>query len=424
MAYEQAAQAPAHLVFRYSSFVNALIALTVSFGSFTFIEPSPYDLLMLLLWISWVFSGVHIHRSVFAYIFPLMFIMIGGFISLIPFFGDPDSQLHLFYTVYLSISGIIFAIMFGEDTLRRSDLCIRAYLASCVLAAVVGIIGWFDVGGTAQYFAPAQRAMGPFKDPNVFGSYLVAGYLFLLQRLLRGDTKRLIGWLLSIATILLLACGTFLSFSRGSWGALALATILMSGLVFYTTDDARGRRRLIVIFSIVIAIVVAGVFVALSVESIRDVFSTRASLNQEYDLGETGRFGNQARSIPMLLDRPTGMGPLQFRTFFELDPHNSYIANFADNGWLGGLSFIFLVGVTSFVGFRLCLSASPYRANAQVFFVALLMYFVQAFQIDIDHWRFVHLLLGVVWGLEASRQKWSDAHSARIAPTHRESDAA
>jgi hypothetical protein len=35
------------------------------------------------------------------------------------------------------------------------------------------------------------------------------------------------------------------------------------------------------------------------------------------------------------------------------------------------------------------------------------MFFLQAFQIDIDHWRHIYLLLGMVWGLEAARVRWA-----------------
>jgi hypothetical protein len=64
------------------------------------------------------------------------------------------------------------------------------------------------------------------------------------------------------------------------------------------------------------------------------------------------------------------------------------------------------VGVTLFIGFRLMFRTSPFQRQAQVFVPVLTAFFLQAFQIDIDHWRHVLLLLGVVWGLEAARQKW------------------
>jgi hypothetical protein len=61
---------------------------------------------------------------------------------------------------------------------------------------------------------------------------------------------------------------------------------------------------------------------------------------------------------------------------------------------------------TTFVGFRLCLQPSPYRGLSQVVFPALLMFFLQAFQIDIEKWRHVYMMLGMVWGLEAARVAW------------------
>ena len=126
-------------------------------------------------------------------------------------------------------------------------------------------------------------------------------------------------------------------------------------------------------------------------------------VGEEYD---DPRFANQLASLPMLLDRPLGFGPLRFRLIFDLEPHSSYVNAFASYGWLGGLSFLLLVGATCFVGFRLCFARSPYRPLALIVWPALFGFFLQGFQIDIDHWRHVYLMLGMVWGMEAARQKW------------------
>ncbi len=45
--------------------------------------------------------------------------------------------------------------------------------------------------------------------------------------------------------------------------------------------------------------------------------------------------------------------------------------------------------------------------------------FLQGFQIDIDHWRFVFFLLGAVWGLDASRRRWLDQAPALSSPLSR-----
>jgi hypothetical protein len=41
-----------------------------------------------------------------------------------------------------------------------------------------------------------------------------------------------------------------------------------------------------------------------------------------------------------------------------------------------------------------------------------MIFFLQGFQIDIDHWRHVYLMLGMVWGLEAARLRWSQGRRA------------
>jgi hypothetical protein len=55
---------------------------------------------------------------------------------------------------------------------------------------------------------------------------------------------------------------------------------------------------------------------------------------------------------------------------------------------------------------------SPYRRLAQIFFPALFATMLQGFQIDIDHWRQLYIMLGAVWGLEAARQRWAAAQAA------------
>jgi hypothetical protein len=154
----------------------------------------------------------------------------------------------------------------------------------------------------------------------------------------------------------------------------------------------------------VAASVLAGL---LSVDSVADTFVDRFTITKDYDEGVTGRFGNQMRSIPLLVERPEGFGPLRFRLRFGIEPHNSYIGGFANGGWIGGLAFLGMVLTTAFVGLRLCLVPSPYRDRAQVVVPALLMFFLQAFQIDIDHWRHVYVMMGMVWGLECARTGWA-----------------
>ena len=60
------------------------------------------------------------------------------------------------------------------------------YIFAAILAAVFGVIGYFNVAGLGPYFTlyDNSRAMGTFKDPNVFGPFLVPPVVWLCQDLL------------------------------------------------------------------------------------------------------------------------------------------------------------------------------------------------------------------------------------------------
>jgi O-antigen ligase len=118
-------------------------------------------------------------------------------------------------------------------------------------------------------------------------------------------------------------------------------------------------------------------------------------------MGVQGRFGNQIRSIGMLLEMPNGMGPLRFRFHFPEDPHNTYINAFASYGWLGGFSYVALVVVTMIAGWTMVWRRSTVQPYAIAIWSVLFITLLQGLQIDIDHWRNVYLQLGLVWGLRA-----------------------
>jgi O-antigen ligase len=228
----------------------------------------------------------------------------------------------------------------------------------------------------------------------------------------------------NMAPIILMLVALLLSFSRGSWGVWVGSTALMIGLTFLTTRSPALRQRIValsILGSIAVLILLA---IALSIPSIRDVFEIRASLNQYYDVGETGRFGDQLRSLPMLLDLPFGFGPLQYRSHFEgTDPHNVYINAFASYGWIGGLFFAAFSVATAYIGWRLVFQRTPFQTEAISVWSCLFVQMLQGFQIDTDHWRHLFLLVGATFGLAAAsriylrRSRPQDSQPGRI-PAH------
>jgi hypothetical protein len=369
--------------------------LLLACSCFGFIEPSPYEVSFLLAFGVFAVSGLRLSYKLIPMVMLLLLYNLGGAFSLIPWMSEEPSVRFMAVSVYLMITAIFFAAIMADDPVGRLDTMRRGYLFAAWIAGLAGIAGYFDIAGASQYFTLFGRASGTFKDPNVFGPFLVLPVVFVLQRILTGRCGTLAGF----AAMSVPMFGIFLSFSRGAWGNLIGAVLLMMALLFLTSPTQKQRGRIILLSLASIGFVLAGLMIALSFEGIREVFEIRASLDQTYDQGVTGRFGNQLRSISVLLDLPNGFGPLRFRWNFPEDPHNVYVNAFASYGWLGGISFLGLTAMTCMVGWRLVFRRTPWQADAIAIWSVLFITILQGLQIDTDHWRHLFLMLGLVWGL-------------------------
>ncbi|MEE7494600.1 O-antigen ligase family protein [Methylobacterium oryzae] len=388
------------LIAAVEGLAKALFAAFIFFACFAFSETSPYDAVAVPTILLWLCLGVRLHRGAVPLVALLLLYLAAIVTALLPYLNEEFPVTWTVQLIYLSITCIFFAMFFADDTHARMELALKAYTASCVFSAALGIVGYLQWLGIEDLFYKYDRASGTFQDPNVFGSFLTLGALYLMHGLLTGSTRRP---LVSLAGLLIVVAGIFLSFSRGSWGGSVVAVLLMVGSVYAGSTSPRLRRRIVLLTLATVVLGTVAVIGLLSVDHVHKMFETRAALTQDYDQGETGRFGNQIRGFAMLLERPFGMGPMHWRLTFGLEPHNSYIGSFANGGWLGGAVFIGLVVTTGLVGFRLLARPSPFRAHAQIVWPALLMFFLQAVQIDIEKWRHVYMMLGMVWALEAAR---------------------
>jgi len=390
-------------IFHYQRLVEGFAWIFVACSAISLIEPSPFDLAAPIMLGLWFLGGFTVHRSFLLFAGLMLFYTLAGFVALMPYWHDSEASVYQGLSAYLAVVSMFFALFVGNRTESRCEVILAAFTAGALVAAICGLLGYFQIADLGELFTRNDRAKGPFKDPNVFGSYLIVGVLYLSQNLMFKRTRHVALSLIVLAVIL---AGNFLSFSRGSWGALALSMSLMAGFAYATTQDARLKARIVFVTCAAVALAVLLLMAMMTSEYTRDFFLMRASATQEYDEGATGRFGNQLRAIPMLLDEFWGFGPTRFRVVFGIDAHNSYVTAFANDGWIGGLLFVFIVGMTVTVGLRIMRRPSPYQRQAQIFAPVVIAYFAQGFQIDIDHWRHLLVILGVVWGLEAARQKW------------------
>ena len=92
-------------------------------------------------------------------------------------------------------------------------------------AALGGIAGYFDlVPGAHELMTRWGRATGFFKDPNVFGPFLIPALVYALSRLSGAPLRKS---LLPLGVLGVVGFAILLSFSRGAWFNLAVAVGLL-----------------------------------------------------------------------------------------------------------------------------------------------------------------------------------------------------
>jgi hypothetical protein len=317
---------------------------------------------------------------------------------------------------YMAVTVIFFATVISEDTAARLDMLRRGLIVGALIAAGTGIAGYFNlVPGGYDLLTLYGRARGTFKDPNVFGAFLILPALFVLQSVVSDNLGKSFRSAIALGVI---ALAILLAFSRAAWGGLAVTSAFMLAMMVLTNRSRAERSRIIVMSIVAVIIVVALVAVLLSFNQIDEMFRQRASFDQSYDEGRFGRFGRHTLGAEMALDLPFGIGPLQFHNYFPEDTHNSYLNAFMSGGWLAGVCYPALVFVTVIMGFRHVFVCVPWQRAYLAIFAAYLGTVGENFIIDTDHWRHFWMMLGAMWGMFAAAQRYkaTAGDRAEVAP--------
>ena len=168
---------------------GALFAAFVFFACFAFSDTSPYDVIAIPTIVLWLCLGVRLHRGVVPLLALLLLYLTAIVVALLPFLDEDFPVTWTIQLAYLCTTGIFFAMFFADDTEARMELALKAYTASCLFSAAAGIVGYLDLLGIEDLFYRYGRASGTFQDPNVFGSFLTLGALYLLHALLTGTAR-------------------------------------------------------------------------------------------------------------------------------------------------------------------------------------------------------------------------------------------
>ena len=287
--------------------LNIVLFVTVLTSSIAFIEPSPHDGLMLVLLATCVAARVRFDRKLVPLTLLLAIWLAGAFFALIPVLDQKQTVQYVATSAYLVIAAIMFACLLCDGDLVRLLILRRAYVIAALIATAAGYVGFFHLVPGADIFLANDRVSATFKDPNVYGPFLIFPLLLLLIDFM---TRRL--RLTGLAILVFLIGGLLLSFSRGAWAHFAISAAVTIALLLAAAPEPRMRTR-ILLFSIAALIGMALFVVALiSIPAVHDMFLERAKAIQPYDIGPGGRFWEQRLALGVILESPNGLGPFEF----------------------------------------------------------------------------------------------------------------
>jgi hypothetical protein len=374
--------------------LNITLFVTVLFSSIAFIEPSPHDAMMFVLLAMCVVARVRFDRKLIPLLILTIIWLLGGFMSLVQVGNQENTIQYAGTSVYLGLAGIMFACLFCDGSLTRLFILRRAYILAALIATAAGYLGFFHLVPHYQIFLDNDRVSATFKDPNVYGPFLIYPLLLLIIGMMTRGVR-----FIQLVVLLALLGGLFLSFSRGAWMHFIVSALVAVVLLFASTSDPRMRKR-IVLLALGAALTAALLVLALSsIDSVRDMLFVRAKAIQPYDVGPGGRFWFQRLALSQILDHPNGLGPFEFARIFGGQQHDVYMQGFLVYGWLGGAAYFTLCLVTLGIGIRTTLIATPWQYYLIAAYAAFVGEVGEGFIVDTDHWRHFFLLLGLIWGL-------------------------
>jgi len=376
---------------------DAAVGLGILLLAAVRIEPAPSDLvfgvLIAVAFATWKFE---LHRA------PLsVTLLVSAFLALNLIAsieaGDPARAINYFaITLYLGVLGLWLASYVHTD--RRARLVLVAYLAAAVTSAAAASVALFMEFPGSEFLVIGPRAQGLFKDPNVFGPFLVPAALILMEETV---APRLLRLRLPVKLVFLavLSLGVLFSFSRAAWLNFAVGTVV---LLFVLALRRGGVRQALSLLLVTLA-AGAALFAVAAATSSLSFLEQRASV-QAYD---TQRFGAQRSSIELASEHPLGIGPGQFERVSEISAHSTFVRALAEEGVLGLLVVLAIMLLTlGFATRNAMASFGAYGIGSAALLGAWTGLLANSFFVDTLHWRHLWLVAALIWAATALRIRY------------------
>jgi hypothetical protein len=309
-------------------------------------------------------------------------------------------------TLYMVILGVWLSWAFAKRRWVRVGM--KLYVIGAAISAVLAPLGLYGhVSASIVY--DNSRAMGFFKDPNVYGAFLVPAAIILLDEI---PESRLLGWRrrTNVALFALVSLGVVLSYSRAAWLNYALAVLT---LVFVQSNRRGGLRRAARSIGILVGCVLAGLAVLAATGSLS--FLLERSHLQTYD---QQRFSNQDVAFSDMFRHVFGFGPGQTEILRPLSTHSSFVRAAFEQGFLGLAMLVLVLLTTLICAVRLARNTVEVNGVGTGALLGIwLGQVANGFFIDTLHWRHLWVFAALIWcSYSLMTEKQAEEERSRSSP--------
>jgi hypothetical protein len=305
----------------------------------------------------------------------------------------------LFITVYL----VIFSLWLTGyvDSPSRARLVVVTWLVIGVASAIISAAALnLPVPGRSFILGSvdnSQRASGFFKDPNVFGPFLIPIALILLEQRIAPRSPRLLRMRGSTTWLCLLALtlGILLAYSRAAWLNFGLALLIMLAA---SAMRRKGARRALRALSALLLIGGATAVILSATGSI-GFLEHRAQLHQSYD---NGRFAAQHLGWELGWTHPVGIGPGQFESYSPVAAQSTFVRVFSEQGPMALLLWVAMLLVTLVLAVRnVAVGRDTYGIGSAALLGAWCGMILNSTVVDTLHWRHMWVVAALIWASTA-----------------------
>jgi O-antigen ligase len=314
-------------------------------------------------------------------------------------------------TFYMFVFSVWLAGFADRDS--RGRLIVKCWLVIAVISALLGTLALqlpsFPM--RLEFIGDGDsRAMALFKDPNVYGPFLIPIAVILLEEMISPHLLKM-RMLRGYAILAILIIGLIFSFSRAAWANMLFSTAIMLFILLLRRRDTARLFAVIGGLGIVGMIVMA--IVVFSGQA--DFIGQRAQL-QGYD---SDRFGAQRAGIEIAQEYPLGVGPGNWQFHHGIETHSTYVRVLAEQGVVALAAWLALCLMTLGLAIGNALAG---RRSGGIGSAALLgawcgLMFNGAV-VDTLHWRHLWVVAGLIWAgaLINQRRTPDEAEADAAAP--------